>query len=120
MVCAHEIAPLLPLPAVGPRARPAARLLLRRTGFLTLSSRAPPSYKSAVKDPAAIKQDIATRARAEGFDVARFTDARSDPHNAARLRQFLEEGHHGTMAWIADRAHWRAEPGSMWPQAKSI
>jgi epoxyqueuosine reductase len=73
-----------------------------------------------VKDPAAIKQDIATRARAEGFDVARFTDARIDPHNGARLRQFLEEGHHGTMAWMADRAHWRAEPGSMWPQAKSI
>jgi epoxyqueuosine reductase len=73
-----------------------------------------------VQDLAAIKQDILARARTEGFDVARFTDARSEPHHGARLGQFLEEGHHGTMAWMAERAHWRADPNFMWPQARSI
>ncbi len=73
-----------------------------------------------MRDPAAIKQDIATQARSEGFDVARFTDALAEPQPAARLRQFLNEGHHGTMAWMAERAHWRADPNTMWPQARSI
>ena len=73
-----------------------------------------------MKDPAAIKQDILDRARTEGFDVAQVTDARGGPHSAARLRQFLDEGHHGTMDWMAQRAHWRADPQGMWPQAKSI
>ena len=73
-----------------------------------------------MKDLAAIKQDIAAQARSEGFDVARFTDALAEPHGAARLRQFLNEGHHGTMAWMAERAHWRADPNVLWPEAKSI
>ena len=74
----------------------------------------------AVQSPAAIKTDILTRARSEGFDLVRFTDAAAEPENAARLREYLDAGHHGAMGWMADRAQWRADPQAMWPLAKSV
>ncbi|HWU54051.1 MAG TPA: tRNA epoxyqueuosine(34) reductase QueG, partial [Rhizomicrobium sp.] len=69
---------------------------------------------------AAIKQDIRERARAEGFDLVRFADARAQPGNANRLREFLDAGHHGSMGWMAERTHWRADPQAMWHDAKSV
>ncbi len=75
---------------------------------------------SSISDPAAVKKAILAQARAEGFDLARVTDARAEPLNAGRLREYLDAGHHGTMAWMADRAHWRADPQAMWPDAKSV
>ncbi len=74
----------------------------------------------AVQDPAAIKSDILTRARSEGFDLVRFTDAAAQPENAARLREYLDAGHHGAMGWMEKRAQWRADPLAMWPQARSV
>ncbi len=73
-----------------------------------------------MKDPAAIKQDILARARSEGFDLVRITDARAQDHNATRLHEYLDAGHHGAMDWMAERAHWRADPQNMWPDARSI
>jgi len=73
-----------------------------------------------VQHPAAIKSDILTRARSEGFDLVRFTDAGAEPENAARLRQYLDAGHHGEMDWMAERAQCRADPQAMWPEAKSV
>jgi epoxyqueuosine reductase len=70
--------------------------------------------------PNSISDEIRARAKAEGFDVARFADARANPDNAARLGEFLDAGLHGDMAWMADRAHWRADPQSMWPEARSV
>src|SRR5690348_12202855 len=75
---------------------------------------------SSISDPAAIKQLIRARARAEGFDLVRVTDARAEPRNAGRLQEFLQSGHHGTMDWMAQRQPWRADPQAMWPQAKSV
>jgi epoxyqueuosine reductase len=75
---------------------------------------------SSISDPPTIKHDIAARARAEGFDVVRVTSAQAQPRNAARLKEFLDAGHHGTMAWMAERAHWRADPQAMWADAKSV
>jgi epoxyqueuosine reductase len=74
----------------------------------------------AVQDPAAIKSEILTRARSEGFELVRFTDAGAGAENAARLRQYLDAGHHGEMGWMAERAQWRADPLAMWPEAKSV
>ncbi|HKU65788.1 MAG TPA: tRNA epoxyqueuosine(34) reductase QueG [Rhizomicrobium sp.] len=73
-----------------------------------------------MQDPAAIKNDIFARARSEGFDLVRFTDADAGPENAARLRQYLDAGYHGAMGWMEARAQWRADPRAMWPQARSI
>jgi len=73
-----------------------------------------------VQNPAAIKSDILTRARSEGFDLVQVTDAAAESKNAARLRDYLDAGHHGAMGWMADRAQWRADPQAMWPQARSV
>ena len=73
-----------------------------------------------VRDTATIKQDIETQARSAGFDVVRFAAAHANPDNAARLGAFLDAGHHGDMDWMETRAHWRADPQSMWPDAKSV
>ncbi|HEX2761569.1 MAG TPA: tRNA epoxyqueuosine(34) reductase QueG, partial [Rhizomicrobium sp.] len=73
-----------------------------------------------MQDPAVIKKDILARARAEGFSTVRFTTARAEPGNKDRLHQFLDAGHHGSMGWMAERAHWRSDPQAMWPDAKSV
>ena len=70
--------------------------------------------------PNSISDQIKARALAEGFDVVRFADARADPTNAARLGAFLDAGHHGGMDWMETRANWRADPQSMWPDARSV
>jgi epoxyqueuosine reductase len=74
--------------------------------------------------PNSISDDISgaikARAKAEGFDVVRFADARAQPDNAARLGEFLDAGHHGDMDWMVQRAHWRADPQAMWPHARSV
>jgi len=70
--------------------------------------------------PNSISDQIKERARAEGFDLVRFVAATADPRNAQRLGQFLQAGHHGDMDWMADRATWRADPQSMWPEARSV
>ena len=73
-----------------------------------------------MQDFAAIKKDIRERALAEGFSTVRFADARAQPANADRLREFLDAGHHGSMGWMAERAHWRADPQAMWQDARSV
>jgi epoxyqueuosine reductase len=70
--------------------------------------------------PNSISDQIRARAKAEGFDVIRFADARAKPENAERLSAFLQAGHHGEMDWMADRAAWRADPQGMWPAARSV
>ncbi|HXB52367.1 MAG TPA: tRNA epoxyqueuosine(34) reductase QueG, partial [Rhizomicrobium sp.] len=70
--------------------------------------------------PNSISDQIRERAKAEGFSVVRFADARANPDNAARLGAFLDAGHHGDMDWMEARAHWRADPQSMWPDARSV
>jgi epoxyqueuosine reductase len=36
------------------------------------------------------------------------------------LAHWLDAGHHGTMDWMAARAHQRASPQSLWPEARSV
>lgn len=70
--------------------------------------------------PNSISERIKARAHQEGFDVARITGAAAQPLNAERLAAFLTAGRHGEMAWMEDRAAWRADPQAMWPEAKSV
>jgi epoxyqueuosine reductase len=73
-----------------------------------------------MQDPETAKKDILARALAEGFSTVRFASARAEPGNANRLREFLDAGHHGSMGWMEERAHWRADPQAMWQDAKSV
>ncbi|HKC04000.1 MAG TPA: tRNA epoxyqueuosine(34) reductase QueG [Sphingomicrobium sp.] len=63
----------------------------------------------------------AIRAEAErlGFSACGF--ARADAADAAGvdLERWLEASHHGTMGWMAERAHQRVSPLALWPEART-
>ncbi|MGB1235120.1 MAG: tRNA epoxyqueuosine(34) reductase QueG [Planktomarina sp.] len=66
-----------------------------------------------------ISERLRAKAIEEGFTAARFTTP-DIPDVKARLDQFLGAGYHGQMAWMQDRADWRADPRTLWPEVKSI
>ncbi len=63
---------------------------------------------------------IAAEAEALGFAACGFAGAGEDPLRAARLEQWLGEGHHGTMEWMETRREHRRSPQGLWPEAKSV
>ncbi|WP_027486591.1 tRNA epoxyqueuosine(34) reductase QueG [Allorhizobium undicola] len=69
-----------------------------------------------VKLTAFLKQEAADK----GFDLCRITLPDAIPQAPARLRQFLEAGHHGTMEWMAETQARRADPRVLWSQVRSI
>nr|WP_246409684.1 tRNA epoxyqueuosine(34) reductase QueG [Kaistia hirudinis] len=71
-------------------------------------------------DLAAEKSRLVADARAEGFDDIRVARADSIPHAADRLRRFLADGHHGTMAWMAEHEARRGDPRHLWPEVRSV
>ncbi|MEZ5958816.1 MAG: tRNA epoxyqueuosine(34) reductase QueG [Hyphomonadaceae bacterium] len=69
-------------------------------------------------DSSALKQ----QARALGFDAVGVASAGDAWPAGARLREFLDEGRQGDMAWLAqsrDGANPREHPQSLWREAKS-
>ncbi len=69
---------------------------------------------------AALKQAIIASAHAHGFEVCRVASPESIPQAAARLRQWLAEGHHAGMGWMGDEPHRRQSPRGLWPEVRSI
>ncbi|WP_274423602.1 tRNA epoxyqueuosine(34) reductase QueG [Chelativorans sp. YIM 93263] len=70
--------------------------------------------------PERLRTFIEQEARATGFDVVGFTTPDAAPAAPARLAHFLEEGRHGTMAWMEETAMRRAHPRTLWPDVRSI
>ena len=66
-----------------------------------------------------MKEALRQRARELGFDDCRVTTA-SAPESAARFQQWLAEGRHGEMAWLARNAPKRVDPQQVLPGARSI
>ena len=67
---------------------------------------------------AADKAAIRDRALEAGFDAVGFADA---AHGAgAELAEFLAQGFHGDMGWLAGTAERRSSPTSLWPDAKGV
>jgi epoxyqueuosine reductase len=62
---------------------------------------------------------IRRRALQLGFDDCRVTTA-DPPQSADQFEQWLAEGQHGEMAYLARNAHKRVDPRKVLPQAKSI
>jgi epoxyqueuosine reductase len=58
-------------------------------------------------------------ALAQGFDAVGFAPARLNGAAGEGLREFLAAGCHGDMGWLEARADQRAQPTSLWPEAKS-
>ena len=63
---------------------------------------------------------IRARALALGFDAVGVAAASLSAETQSRLADFLAAGHHGDMAWMADRADERADPRSLWPAVRSV
>jgi epoxyqueuosine reductase len=60
------------------------------------------------------------KARALGFDAIGFTRPDAVPQARARFEQFLAEGAHGEMHWLAAHAARRGDPKLLWPEVRSI
>jgi len=70
---------------------------------------------STSEDPRAL---IRAQASSLGFDVCGFASV-ADPWPAsARLAEFVENGRHGTMAWMETTAARRSHPSGMWSDAR--
>jgi epoxyqueuosine reductase len=66
------------------------------------------------------REAIRAAALSEGFDVVRFARAAAPVDAARDLGQFLGEGRHGGMDWLANNADRRGDPKTLWPEAKTV
>ena len=66
------------------------------------------------------KARIRERALAIGFDAVGFAAAEIAGTARRNLGDFLARGFHGDMGWMETRAAERADPGVLWPAAKSV
>lgn len=64
--------------------------------------------------------DIRARALSEGFSACGFAAPEVPLERQAQLRAFVAHGAHGTMDWMAGRLEQRADPRTLWPQARGL
>jgi hypothetical protein len=69
---------------------------------------------------APLEQRLREEALRLGFATCGIAPAADDPARAARLRQWLADGRHGSMEWMETRSEQRQGPQSLWPQAQSV
>jgi epoxyqueuosine reductase len=67
-----------------------------------------------------LRTALAQAAREHGFDVVGVTRPDAIPQAPERLKQFLAEGAHGDMDWMATTAARRESPSALWPQVRSV
>lgn len=68
----------------------------------------------------ALKRAVIGRGRALGFDLVRVAGRDAIPSAPGRLGAWLADGHHGTMAWMAETPERRGSPAGLWPAVRSI
>jgi epoxyqueuosine reductase len=89
-------------------------------------ARTPPVPKRPAKPatPAELRDAIRTEALRLGFDAVGFAPATLAPAaRAARLEQlagFVNRGFHGDMGWLGERTEARADPATLWPEARTV
>jgi len=89
-------------------------------------TRKPPLPKRAPRraTPAELRDAIRVEALKLGFDAVGFAPAALDPEARAlrlgRLMQFVEDGWQGDMGWLAEHTDRRADPLTLWPEAKTV
>ena len=66
-----------------------------------------------------LEEAIRSEAARRGFAACGFTRADAADGAGLELKRWLEAGHHGTMGWMATRAHHRVSPLALWPEANS-
>jgi epoxyqueuosine reductase len=89
-------------------------------------ARVPPTPKRPPKKATALELRAAIRDEALrlGFDAVGFAAASLDPGARAlrlqRLAQFVADGWMGDMGWMSERSEERADPETLWPQARTV
>ncbi len=63
---------------------------------------------------------LAAAAHARGFAAIGIAAAAAAPLASQRLRDWLADGRHGDMIWMADTADRRASPSALWPEVRSV
>jgi len=63
---------------------------------------------------------IREKAAELGYAACGFARADAAPLAGKRLREWLEQGRHGDMIWMEERAHHRESPAGLWPQVRSV
>lgn len=67
-----------------------------------------------------LRADLAAEAARLGFAAFGVAPASENARTALRLEDWLAEGMHGSMDWMADRAHHRRSPQGLWPEAQRV
>ena len=65
------------------------------------------------------RQQIRDKALTLGFDAVGFAPAQASEAAKFHLAEFVGQGLHGDMGWMAETAERRADPRSLWPEARS-
>jgi epoxyqueuosine reductase len=75
---------------------------------------------AGLRRPRLLKERLAAKARALGFDLCRIAAPDAIPEAPERLAIWLGEGAHGDMDWMAANAPRRADPRALWPDVRSV
>ena len=67
-----------------------------------------------------LRASLVTEARALGFDCVGITDPDAIADAGRHFRDFLADGAHGDMGWLADRPERRTDPRVLWPGVRSV
>ena len=67
-----------------------------------------------------IRPALETRAREEGFAALGIAAPAAMRPAGDRLRDWVAEGYHGDMGWMAERVAWRSDASALWPEARSV
>lgn len=78
------------------------------------------SKRKVISPPSDLKAAIRERALALGFDAVGFARAEVAPAARAEFLDFLAQGCHGDMDWLAANAERRSDPRALWPEARSV
>ncbi len=66
------------------------------------------------------EQRLKEKSQLLGFAACGICDADAAPRTGERLRAWLDEGCHGEMLWMEERAEQRASPAGLWPEVRSV
>ena len=89
-------------------------------------SRLPPTPKSPPRkaSPAVLRDVIRREALRLGFDAVGFAPATLTAEarqvRLERLGAFVAAGRQGDMGWLGDRTEARADPATLWPEARTV
>jgi len=89
-------------------------------------SRHPPVPKRPPKtaSPTELRDAIRREALRLGFDAVGFAPASLSPdvrrERLAHLASYVAQGFHGDMGWLAEQSEQRADPATLWPEARTV